>query len=87
MQTCTPQERVPRKGREGASPSRRTKESEPVRELGLVATECAVPAVAFESSALRSWRMNRAGVPASLGRRLGQETGWDSSSPSSAQGR
>jgi hypothetical protein len=42
-------------------------ESEPARALGLAANECAAPAVGFDCSALRIWRMN----PSGYGYRLG----------------
>ena len=60
MQTRGSQKPVSRKGREGASPSRRTKESEPARALGLAANECAATAVSSEYSALR-WSANARG--------------------------
>jgi hypothetical protein len=42
-------------------------ESEPARALGLAANECAAPAVGFDCSALRIWRIN----PSGCGTRLG----------------
>jgi hypothetical protein len=46
MQTRGPQKAVSRKGREGASPSRRTEESEPIRDRASLLT----------SARLRLWR-------------------------------
>ena len=81
MQTRRSQKPVPRKGCEGANPSRRTRESEPARVLDLAANECAAPAVTFKSSALRvvfglseprtAMENEPARAPAPLGRRLG----------------
>jgi hypothetical protein len=52
-------------------------ESEPVRALGLAANECAATAVSSEYSALRSWRMNRAGARLRLERGRARELAGD----------
>jgi hypothetical protein len=48
-------------GYAGASPASVSMESEPVREPGLAANECAPAGVAFESSALRLGMVDREG--------------------------
>ena len=66
MQTRRSQEPVPRKGCEGANPSRRT-EGEPARRPGSPAKRCAVNLVACKSPAFLAWKMKPLGgglVPA-----------------------
>jgi hypothetical protein len=50
------------------------KESEPVREPGLAANECALSGVGFECSALRTWKMKPAGCWPPAGNRVGRVT-------------
>lgn len=109
MQTRWSQEPVARKGREGASPSRRTHGTHPTGVGGSL--QSCYGGVRFPGGPL--WRVNGSGCPGSLltsaryepwdsssplsamedepvrapaplGKRMGQVTGWDSGSPSSA---
>ncbi len=74
MQTRRSQEPVPRKGCEGANPSRRT-EGEPARRPGSPAKRCAAMSVAFKSPAVLAWEMKSPGGDPRL------ESGWGPEGP------